>query len=494
VFAVQGPVRAKQLFFWVVAFACFHFCQSAALAQTTSQAVAMALEHSPSLKSERLRLGGITEQQIQARNLRRPTLQSDISAGLTKSGQRLAGTNIWDDTKPVSATLSASQPLMLGGRFQASLREADLRVAQGIARMRSLELITIRSTLDAYADVVRDWSIKEVRDEGMVNLLEQLEATQARKDVGLIGLTDVAQAQTRLAAAKGQQATAQAKLLGSWAILERLIGTRPTGLIELEFQPIVLPGSLVQAISLGINRSHDIKIARFNEEIARASARTIMTEAAPRLSLNASVTGAANSGFQGSRTVDAQISARLAIPLWSGGQNPSRTREALAQANAARVDSLDLEQQLTERITIAWANLEAAKINVEAAEEQVNAAKIARTGADLEQRIGARTTLDVLNQEQEVLDAKVNLASAKRENMVAITLLLTLIGTDPTGLITAETEFTLERDQSLFLDLPVGQPALLERPLIALHNRLNQVDIVIREAIEDVQRMIGPEQ
>jgi outer membrane protein len=487
-------VRAKQLLLGAVTLACAQTWSVPALSQTISQAVAMALENSPYLKAERLRLSGTTEQQVQARNLRRPTLQGDISAGLTKSGQRIAGSNIWDDTRPVSTSISASQPLLLGGRYQAAQREADLRVAQGIARIRSLELITIRNTLDAYADVVRDWTTLKVRDEGLTNLLGQLEATQARKDVGLIGLTDVAQAQTRLAAARGQQASARARLLGSWAILERLIGTRPTGLTELEFAPLAMPPSLLEAIATGIERSHDIKIARFNEEIARASARTIMTETAPRATLNASVTGAANSGFQGSRSADAQISARLVIPLWNGGQSQSRTRAALAEATASRIDSLDLEQQLTERITIAWANLDAANANVAAAEEQVRAAGVARVGADLEQRIGARTTLDVLNQEQEVLDAKVNLANAKRELMVATTLLLTLVGTDPTGLITQDTAFSMDRDQRLFLDPPQGKPSLLERPFIALHDRLDPVDIVVRDTVKDVQRIIGPEQ
>ncbi|MFY7759619.1 TolC family protein [Aquidulcibacter sp.] len=491
---VRDPVRTRKSLIWAVVAICVIGPWCPAQAQSINEIVAMALEESPSIKSERLRLDGISEQQVQARNLRRPTLRGDVSAGFAYNGQRVVGQNIWEDTKPVTASLNLSQPLMSGGRYQATLREADLRVAQAIARMRSLELLTVRNALDAYADVVRDWTILGIRDEGLSNLMGQLKATQARKDAGLIGLTDVAQAETRLAAAQGQQASARARLAASWATLERLIGSRPTGLVEVELLPETLPDSLADAISLGIRNSHDIKIARFNEEIARASARTIQTEVAPRASLEASLSGAANSGFQGSRSADAQLSARLVIPLWSAGQNQSRVRAALAEANASRIDSLDLEQQLAERITIAWANLDAADANVTAAAEQVRAAKVARVGAELEQRMGARTTLDVLNQEQEVLDAKVNLANAKREYMVATTLLLTLLGIDPTGRINSDTEFSLERDPKMVLDPPKGRPAFLERPLIALHDRLEPADIFLRNLMGDFQRMIGPEE
>ncbi len=486
-------MRTRQSLTWAAIFLYVIVAWCPAHAQSINEVVGMALAQSPAIKSERLRLDSISEQQVQARNLRRPTLRADVSAGMAYNGQRIVGRNIWEDTKPLTASLSLSQPLMLGGRFQATLREADIRVAQAIARIRSLELLAVRNALDAYADVVRDWTILGIRDEGVVNLTGQLRATQARKDAGLIGLTDVAQAETRLAAAQGQQASAKARLTASWAILERIIGSRPTELVEVELLPGTLPGTLAEAVSYGIRSSHDIKIARFNEEISRASARTIQTEVGPRATLEGSVDGAANSGIQGARSVNAQVSARLVIPLWSAGQNQSRVRAALAEANASRIDSLDLEQQLAERITIAWANLEAADSNVTAAAEQVRAAKVARLGAELEQRLGARTTLDVLNQEQEFLDAKVNLASAKREYMVATTLLLTLLGIDPTGRINPDTEFSLERDPKMVLDVPRGSPAFLERPLVALHDRLEPADIFFRNLFGDFQRMIGPE-
>lgn len=194
-----------------------------ASAQSMREAVEMALDTSPRLQAERTRLRGIEELPIQALNQRRPQVRVAVDAAAGRSGQSLPGDFVWEGSSPVGATISLSQPLLTGGSVQASYREGQLRVAAGVARMRALQFVLIREVLITYADVLREHDILDVRIEGAANLAEQLAATEARQAVGLIGLTDVAQARTRLESARGQEALARSRLMGAWARLEQLI-------------------------------------------------------------------------------------------------------------------------------------------------------------------------------------------------------------------------------------------------------------------------------
>jgi outer membrane protein len=474
-------------------------------AQSIREIVTYSLEASPALKAERLRLEALDEQRIQALNLRRPIGQIEAGTSIATSAQGVDGYESWKRTEPGSASISFTQPILLGGRFQASLREADLRIAQGLARVRALELSTVRDAVEAYGDVVRDHYILQIRQEGVFNLSDQLAGTKARYTAGLVGLTELSQAQSRLAAARGQEAVAQARLTTSWANLERLIDRVPSGLVEMEIGlgPTTVPGdrffegppSLPNAIDVALRLSHDLKVARFVEEIARATARVSQAETAPRANLQAVVSGIGDARFNGSRSINADFKASIVIPIWSGGQPQSRVRAALANANAARLDSLELEQKLKERVTSAWANAIAARQSVESASEQVRASVAALTGARLEQKIGVRSVLEVLNQEQEVLEAKISLASARRDVLVNQAILLTLIGLDPTRVVTSETEFDLDRSPRSVFGRSAGQTQRWEKPGVVAHDILLAIDPSLTRGIHNAKQVVlGPEE
>lgn len=455
----------------------------------------MGLQSSKTLEAERLRLRGTIEQQIQARNLKRPTIQLDASTTYSQRASRFGSQYIWRRTEPGSLSLSASQPLLLGGRYQTAQREADLRVAQAIARVRTQELNVARQVVEAYASVERDEATADIRKLGVDVLLAQLEEMRARQAVRLVGLTEISQTEARVAAARAQEAAANARLVASYAALERLIGTRDLQHSDLPFTPFGVPGTLEEAIDLALRLNHDIKIARFNEEIARATAKSIEAEAGPRAYLQAGVTASSDAGFNGARNVEAEIGARVSIPLWNAGQGKSRIRAALAEANAARVEALDLEDQLRERVISGWSALNAARFNLAMAEEQVRAAQIAKDGTKLEQDIGQRSNIEVLNQQQEWLEAQVGLANARAEVTIITTSLLSVIGLDATGVITPDTEFDLDRLAFDPFAVRDGRPAVWERPFIGVFEILEPVDIATRRiAPKTAKTILGPEE
>ena len=125
-------------------------------AQTLAEAVKLGLETSPALQADRMRLNATRELQVQANNLRRPSIQIDGSTNLRENASLSRGAYNFGRTEPASLSIQAVQPLMLGGRYQAAVREADLRLAQSIERIRARELTVVRQIIEAYATVRRD--------------------------------------------------------------------------------------------------------------------------------------------------------------------------------------------------------------------------------------------------------------------------------------------------------------------------------------------------
>jgi outer membrane protein len=459
-----------------------------------TEAVKWGLEASHALEAERLRLKALGEQQIQARNLRRPTIQFDATTALSERATRRAGSYEWNRTEPGSVTISANQPLMLGGRFEASLREADLRVAQARARLRSQELATVREIIEAYVNVRRDHEIVSVREDGVATLLRQLEGTRVRQRSGMVGITEVSQVEIRLVATRNQLLSARVRLQASWASLERLMGRTPTGLTDDTLNIPTMPTNVQEAIDLALSGSHDLKVARFTHDIARATARRIQAETAPRTSLQAELTASSDAGFNGARNVDAQIGARFSVPLWSGGQPQSRLRAALYEANAARVEAQSLEGALKEQVIVGMAALSAAQQSVELSVEQVRAAGAARTGTILEFDVGLRSTIDVLNQEQEWQEAKVALASVQAEYVTTQAGVAVLLGIDPSGMIVPDLGLPSNSQPPSYDRRATGQPTRLERPLIGVFDALTGVDAETRSAAKlGIAVIMGPE-
>lgn len=472
------------------------FLPSAAFSQSVAEAVRSGLDNSPTLAAARARVSGVMEQQVQAKNLRRPSVQlTGETTILQNAVRRQDGTYNLGQTEPGTVSISVSQPLMLGGRFQAATREADLRVARTVARLRSQELQEVRLIIQAYAGVRRDFEVAAIRAQGVSWLSQQLVGAQARQNEGLVGLTEVSQVQTRLSTARAASISAQARLQASWATLERLVGFQPTGLTEDKLNSVGIPGTLGEAIDLALATSNDLKASRLDEEVARAVARTAQAETGPRVNLQAGVTARSDIGYNGGRNYDAQIGARVVIPLWSSGQPQSRVRAALAESNAARLDSMAGERRIKELVTQAWASLQAAEESIVVAEELVGSAQSARTGAELEFDIGLRSIIEVLNQEQELQESKVNLENSKANLMIAQAGMSELIGLDPTGVISEATQFDPTKLDAPFTTLTPGKLAAWERPLVDTFETIDDLSISSLPSLRSVRKSIfGPEQ
>jgi len=385
-------------------------------AETLDEALARAYQSSPSLLAARARLRATDETIAQALSGWRPTVELSYDAGKTRVDSR-SSTSTQIRT-PRVGELSVKQNLYRGGRTVSDTRRAEFGIQAERARLVATEQGVMFDAASAYMDVVRDEAVLRLNQNNERVLQRQLEATRDRFNVGEVTRTDVAQAESRLAGARSQRIGSQGDLERSRAAYLRAMGVAPSALRPAK--PLGgLPESEAAALSVAREKNPTVVAARFDERASAAAVRSVKADLYPKLDLQGTVRRADETSSVGSRTDSEEISAQLTVPLYQAGGVSSRIREA-KQVNSQRLRDLEQAVRATvENATRAWQALVTAGSRIRAFDAQVRAAEIALDGVRQEAQVGSRTVLDVLNAEQELLDGRVSLVRAQRDEVVA---------------------------------------------------------------------------
>ncbi|WP_300530046.1 TolC family outer membrane protein [Maricaulis sp.] len=404
-------------------------------AQTLSEALAQAYNSNPTLQAERARLRVTDEGRVQARSARLPSVSADasISRNSTESestfvinGQPVASNSETDST-PKNYSISASQALFRGGRTSGAIDQATAQVMAGRETLRIVEQGVLVDAVTAFMDVRRDSEVVSIRRNNVEVLNQQLQAARDRFEVGEITRTDVAQAEARLSGAQAQLSAAQSQLAASRAAYERVTG-QPAATLQQPPALPDLPQSLASAAELAYANSPQLLAAQYGEEAARYGIQVARGAMLPEVSLSATASAARDSQFSGDSRDSTSVTARVSMPIFTGGLNRSRVRAAVAQEDQARFQVNEARRQVTEGVTNAWSGYVASLAVIESSSQAVRANEIALDGVQQEAFVGLRTTLDVLNAEQELLDARLTLVTAERDSYVAGFRLLQAMG------------------------------------------------------------------
>ena len=410
-----------------------------ASAQTLEDSLALAYTSNPNLVSQRAQVRALDENFVQARSPALPSVSATVQTS-TSSNVR-SGTDPdfgfalnSSDSDSLSYSLSADQTLYRGGRTRAAMDQALANIYAARAQLSSTEQSVLLDAVSAFMNVRRDEAILDIRANNVAVLERQLDASSDRFEVGEITRTDVSQAEARLAGARSQLAAAQAALTASRAGYERVVGQAPGTLAEPPPLP-PLPEDLQAAFDLALENNPDVIAADFAEEAATAGVRNAKGAMLPTVSLSASASSSDsyNSGpfeFEGSpfESESTQVGGRVSIPLYSAGVNSSSLRQARQNEARARSDRRNVERLVRESVSTAWSGYLAAQSQMESTSEQARANELAFEGVEAEAAVGLRTTLDVLNAEQELLNARLAFEQAERDAYVAAYRVLQAIG------------------------------------------------------------------
>ena len=315
-------------------------------------------------------------------------------------------------------SLTATQPLFRGGKTVADTKMAQANIQAQRALLADTEEQVLLSAVTAYADVVRDVRVVEVRKNNVRVLVQQLESTRERYRVGDQTVTDVAQAEARLEQSKADLVLSEAQVRISEATYARAVGQRPGNLGEI---PLIgaLPASEDESVSLAmdfgprsVSAQHRITAASYGVNSAYAA-----------LLPQVNVVGFISQNLDQQTPTDQYnqygIRVQATVPIYQNGSEWSVVRQAKELVGQRRGELDSARRAAAENVIRAWRNLDAARSRVTSFEAQVRANEVALSGVRQEALVGSRTTLDVLNAEQELLNSQLSLISARHDVQVA---------------------------------------------------------------------------
>jgi outer membrane protein len=399
------------------------FSLVSAQAESLAEAMRSAYRNNPTLEADRARQRGTDELVPAAKSGWRPTVNSTVT-----------GTQEWSNTDitqrehnaSLKMSITLSQPIFRGFKTVEGIAAAKSNVEAGRQQLLSTEQTVLFNVAAAYLAVVRDRQILAIRQQNVSNLQKQANAANARFQAGEVTRTDVSQARARVSGAQGDVASAKANLEGSIAAYTSVVGHKPG---KLKYTRLgKTPSSLNRALSTAQEINPRILAAAFVRDASLHDVEVAKGDLLPELNVTAqgSRTEQPQKGFDWSES--ASISGVLSIPIYQGGREYATIRQSKQTSSQRTIQIIEAVRAVREQVTSAWYNLVSSAQAIASAKSQVAAAALALDGINQEYSVGSRTTIDVLNAQQEVLSARLGQINAEYSQMISSYQLLQAMG------------------------------------------------------------------
>ena len=382
--------------------------------RTLAEALAAVYSNQPSLQAARAQLRSVDENVPQALAGWRPQISIGTAAGYA-SGVTITHNQFIGNNQTLSAQrgvnsqqLTIAQPLWRGGQTRASTNHAENQVMGQRARLIATEQQAFTDTVNAYVNVIASQQVLALNVNNEQVLARQLQATRDRFRVGEITRTDVAQAEAALAGATATRQQSEGNLQTARAQFQRLVGEVPGALIEP--QPLRLPTrTLEDGKALATNNNPAVVAALFDDAAAKDNFDIQYSKLMPNVSLQGSLSRLKDTQLADTNIKTAQVLMQLSVPIYQGGAEYAAIRQARQQQQQSRKLIDDARRTSVQQFVAAWETYTSAKSTIESTRAQIRANQIALEGVQREAIVGSRTTLDVLNAEQALLNSRVTL-------------------------------------------------------------------------------------
>jgi outer membrane protein len=390
------------------------FTTTAARAETLADALVHAYEHSGLLDQNRALLRAADEDVAQAVSATLPVI--NWSANITATSPQAPGS----DLIAANARISGELVIYDNGANQLAIDAQKELVLSTRQSLRNVEQQVLFRAVEAYMNVRRDSEFVALRNNNVRLITQEFRAAQDRFDVGEVTRTDVALAEARLASARSLLASAEGALARSIEEFRVAVGRRPNA--PRPVSPAPVSRGIADAKAFAVRNHPSMREVQHSVAAAELNIRRAEAAQSPTARLTGQI------GIDQDVNVGRQIGVTIGGPIYNGGRLSSVVRQFMARRDAARAGLHITRHNLEQQVGNAYAFLEVARASSQASSQQVRAATVAFRGVREEATLGARTTLDVLNAEQELLNAQANQISAQADEVIASYSLLAAMG------------------------------------------------------------------
>ena len=407
----------------------------AAKAETVGGALVKAYLSNPDINSQRATVRANDELVPKANAGYLPTVQGNANASVTQTqaaGIGAVGANgqLQEVLAPRGVGLTVQESIFNGNKTYNSVRQAESTVLGQREQLRYTEQTTLLNALTYYMNVMRDTATLELDRNNVEVLKEQLRQTRDRFNVGEVTRTDVAQAESAVAQAQATYLIAVSTLQGSISNYRQVVGDQPHSLAPVKPVARLLPTTLTNAVAISQVEHPAITASLHGVDVALLNVKISESALYPQVTVQGSITqGYDQSSYPfGNKLFVGTLGANVTIPIYDGGSTFASIRQAKEQVSQQELSTDSQREKVRAAVVAAWyANANAQGV-VDAAKSQVQAAEVALAGVREEAKVGQRTTLDVLNAQQTLLQARTALVNAQHDQVVYSYTLLSNVG------------------------------------------------------------------
>ena len=401
------------------------------VAETLPEALAKAYQTNPQLNAERARQRGTDENVPQALAGYRPQIVASLSAGLQAVRNLLPDNTVQSATlRPWTIGVTVSQILYNGNKTANSVRVAEFQVKSGREALRNVGQGVLLDAVTAYMNVLANQALVEAQRANVTVLREIQATTKRRLDAGDVTPTDNAQAESRYSRGLADLNAAEVALAISKETYAQVIGQPPSQLVAASTVDNLSPNALASSIDTANHENPAVLGATFDVDVATTTISVAESVLLPTLSVQGSVSRQIQSDptLSTSATDQASVIGQLNVPIYDGGTAPSQIRQAKELSSQSRLVLEQIRNQTRTAVASAWVSNEGTKVALTAAESEMRAAGIALQGVRREAAGGQRTTIDVLNAQQDLTNARTRLIQSQRDRVIASYTLLSAVG------------------------------------------------------------------
>lgn len=393
----------------------------AAKAESLKAALQRAFAANPSLNAERA--GSLAARELipqaQAKYWPKITASADTGFNIQSYQSDSLGPASPSSLQPRGYGLQLAQTLFNGNRTSNSVRLAGSQADAAAEGLRSIEQTTLLDAVSSYTAVLRDRDIVGLNRRSTAFLGQQLDLVSARHSFGDVTRADVAQATARRAGGALRLSAAQQQLLESSALYRQVIGNAPEQLTPPRPADQLVPRTFEIAMAVALRSHPAVLVARHAAEASRSQVDIVNGEFLPTFSVSAAVSRRSNGSVQGDRQIGGSVIGQVSIPIFEGGDTFSRSRQARQVAGQRLLQEDAAREQVRAALTASWGQLMASKTQLRVATTQFEAASHELTDATAQYRYGQKSLTDVLNAQQDLLDAGTSLITARRDRVLA---------------------------------------------------------------------------
>jgi outer membrane protein len=400
-------------------------------AETLPEALVKAYQSNPQLNADRARQRGTDENVPQALAGYRPQVTANLGAGLQAVRDQLPNNTLENATlRPWTIGVTVTQVLFNGFKTANSVRVAELQVQSGREALRNVGQGVLLDAATAYMNVLANQALVEAQRTNVTVLREIQATTKRRLDAGDVTPTDTAQAEARLSRGLADLNAAEVALAISKATYAEVIGEAPSQLVPASTVDRLSPTTLAAATETARHEHPAVLGAGFDVDVAQTTIKVAESSLLPTVAVQAGASRSKDSdttlGTFG--TDQASILGQINVPIYDGGTAASQTRQAKELESQSRMVLEQVRNQSRTAVASAWVSNEGTKIALTAAESEVRAAGVALAGVRREAAGGQRTTIDVLNAQQDLTNARSRLIQSQRDRVIASYTLLSAVG------------------------------------------------------------------